>query len=113
MTVNEIVGKIWAFHQGKSITQRNIRKFLNENKIRVNEEAVLRIFDVYNRRVLNEHDRKGKEEFVDEYDSYIGARKDLDFFITSIAKNLTTEDITMLKQKINALYEAAILWSHK
>jgi hypothetical protein len=113
MTISEIVSKIWFFHQGKSINHRTIRKYLNENKIRVNEEIVLRIFDVYNRRLIDEHMKKGEEECAVEFDSYTIARKELDDCIAAISKNLSTSDIVNLKQKINNLYEAAIVWSHK
>jgi hypothetical protein len=113
MTVSEIVGRIWTFHQGKSINQRNIRQFLIENKIRVNEEIILRILDGYNRQLIDAHMKKGKEEFPANYDSYAFARKELDDYIAVISKNLSTDDIVNLKQKINNLYETAILWSHK
>jgi hypothetical protein len=113
MTVNEIVEKIHSFHNGKAIDRKAIKLFLTNNNIVVNEEALLKVSDAYNRRLLEEHDSRGRQDFADDHNSYINSRKELDLFIASISKNLSMTEIAGLKQKINDLIEKATLWSKR
>jgi predicted CopG family antitoxin len=113
MTVSEIVEKLFVFNHEKSINIRIIRKFLTDNKINVSNESVLKIMDVYNRRLIDLHIKNGEESFPDDHSTYIEARKELDLTLASLSKKLATEEIIDIKKKINDLINAAILWSKK
>jgi predicted CopG family antitoxin len=113
MTVSEIVDKVSAFYHEKPVKIRDVRRFLNDNKIRVSEESVLKIMDVYNRQLIDRHMKDGEENFTDAHNIYVEARKELDLTITSISKKLSTEEIIDLRKKINDLINAAIIWSKK
>jgi len=113
MTVSEIVSQVYNFYKGKPLSVNSLRNYLQSNEINVNELAVLKIFDTYNRRVLDEHDEKGKTQFEEEYNSYADAKKDLDLLLSSISRSVSVKEYVELKQKINETIEKAILWSKK
>jgi predicted CopG family antitoxin len=113
MTVSEIVEKLFVFNHDKPINIRIIRKFLTDNKINVSDESIMKIMDVYNRRLIDLHMKEGEDKFPDDHRTYIDARKELDLTIASVSKKLTTEEIIEFKKKINDLINAVIIWSKK
>jgi hypothetical protein len=113
MTIRELVNKLYEENSGKSINVRTIRKFLVKNNIHLHEETIERVFDVYTRRIIDDHMRLGQERGGEDYNSYVEAKKDLDIFIGAISRNLEPDEIIELKQKINTLVDTSILWSHQ
>jgi len=113
MTVNEIVDRLFKFYNGSSINANLIRSFLRDNNTTVNEMAVNKILDTYNRQLIEGRGNPKSDPENEFNKAYIKARKELDSYIGFISKKLSTEEIIELKQKINDLVEKTILWSRK
>jgi hypothetical protein len=112
MTVNEIVERAYKCFGGRTVSLKALQNFLEENDITVNDEFASQIFAYYNRKVIESHHGHGKVSFVEDYTNYIELKKEMNVFINAIP-NISMNDIIELKQKIDALIDAAILWSKK
>ncbi|MDR2509720.1 MAG: hypothetical protein LBC77_03640 [Spirochaetaceae bacterium] len=113
MTVNQIVEKAINYFNGKAIEIKSLKRFLSDNNLKVPEELTLQIFDFYNRKLIDAHVKRGEENFPEDHRNFINQKKEMNMFIESISQNLSTLELVALKQKIDTLVDAAILWSKK
>lgn len=113
MTINQLVDKAINYFQSKDVDITKMQRFLRDNNLKLPPEVTVTVHNHYKKRLLSEHKRMGEVVYQEDYSSFIALKKDINMFIESISKNLSMLELVTLKQKIDALVDAAVLWAKR